>query len=208
MTTHARALRGGDRAELLDEDPRSPLVLAEISADRFAPARRRQHPDRVINVGIREQLLVNVAGGLALTGHAADRAHLRAVPGRAAVRAGQARLRPPGRRARCWSASAARSTRPTRGRTHQAPGTSRCSTRCPTGRSTCPGTPTRSRRCSARRSPATDRVYVRLDGAAQPGRPRRRRRAGHVVRRGGGADGRRGRADARRASSPPPRIST
>jgi transketolase len=52
---------------LLDDDPRTALVLADISADGFAPAAKR-HPDRVINVGIREQLLASVAGGLALTG--------------------------------------------------------------------------------------------------------------------------------------------
>ncbi|MCX5010632.1 transketolase [Streptomyces sp. NBC_00555] len=54
-------------SRLLDEDPRLALVLAEISMDGFLPAQRR-HPDRVINVGIREQLLVGVGGGLALTG--------------------------------------------------------------------------------------------------------------------------------------------
>ncbi|GAA4594849.1 transketolase [Actinoplanes octamycinicus] len=52
---------------LLDEDPRTALVLADISADVFAPALRR-HPDRALNVGIREQLMVGVGGGLALTG--------------------------------------------------------------------------------------------------------------------------------------------
>src|SRR2546421_1011529 len=52
---------------LLDQDPRTALVLAEISADAFTDAARR-HPDRVVNVGIREQLMVGVAGGLALTG--------------------------------------------------------------------------------------------------------------------------------------------
>jgi len=52
---------------LLNEDPRLALVLADISADSFAPA-RRAHPDRVINVGIREQLMTSVAGGLALSG--------------------------------------------------------------------------------------------------------------------------------------------
>ena len=54
-------------AALLDEDPRTAVVLADISADQFAPAMRR-HPDRVINVGIREGLMVGVGGGLALTG--------------------------------------------------------------------------------------------------------------------------------------------
>ena len=53
--------------ELLDGDPRLAVVLADISADQFAGAATR-HPDRVINVGIREQLLIGVAGGLALTG--------------------------------------------------------------------------------------------------------------------------------------------
>lgn len=52
---------------LLDEDPRVAVLLAEIGADGFAEARRR-HPDRVVNVGIREQLLVGAAAGMALTG--------------------------------------------------------------------------------------------------------------------------------------------
>ena len=52
---------------LLDEDPLAAVVLAEISADLFAKAAAR-HPERVLNVGIREQLMVSVAGGLALAG--------------------------------------------------------------------------------------------------------------------------------------------
>ncbi|MGW6406763.1 transketolase family protein [Streptomyces vinaceus] len=51
----------------LDEDPRLALVLAEITMDGFRPDQQR-HPERVINVGIREQLLIGVGGGLALTG--------------------------------------------------------------------------------------------------------------------------------------------
>jgi transketolase len=54
-------------AALLDQDPRLALVLADISAASFESA-RRAHPDRVINVGIREQLLVGASGGLALAG--------------------------------------------------------------------------------------------------------------------------------------------
>ncbi|MFF3596644.1 transketolase family protein [Kitasatospora indigofera] len=54
-------------SRLLDEDPRLALVLADISAAGFARAAER-HPDRVINVGIREQLLIGATGGLALTG--------------------------------------------------------------------------------------------------------------------------------------------
>ncbi|MFI0187308.1 transketolase family protein [Streptomyces sp. NPDC017082] len=54
-------------SRLLDEDPRVAVVLAEIGLDGFRDAARR-HPDRVINVGIREQLLIGAAAGLALTG--------------------------------------------------------------------------------------------------------------------------------------------
>jgi transketolase len=52
---------------LLDEEPRVAVVLAEIGAAQFARTRAR-HPDRVINVGIREQLLIGAGAGLALTG--------------------------------------------------------------------------------------------------------------------------------------------
>ncbi|WP_148573087.1 transketolase [Nocardioides caldifontis] len=52
---------------LLDEDPRVAVVLAEISRQYFPDAERR-HPGRVVNVGIREQLLVSVGAGMALAG--------------------------------------------------------------------------------------------------------------------------------------------
>ncbi|GAA0662162.1 transketolase [Streptomyces thermocarboxydovorans] len=54
-------------SRLLDEDPRVAVVLAEVGMAGFEAARRR-HPDRVVNVGIREQLLVGAASGMALTG--------------------------------------------------------------------------------------------------------------------------------------------
>ncbi|MET9403110.1 transketolase C-terminal domain-containing protein [Kitasatospora sp. NPDC002965] len=54
-------------ARLLEDDPRLAVVLADVSAAGFTGAARR-HPDRVINVGIREQLLIGTAGGLALAG--------------------------------------------------------------------------------------------------------------------------------------------
>ncbi|MFI1797365.1 transketolase family protein [Streptomyces sp. NPDC020379] len=54
-------------SQLLDTDPRLALVLADIGVAGFADA-QRAHPDRVINVGIREQLLVGTGAGLALTG--------------------------------------------------------------------------------------------------------------------------------------------
>ncbi|MGH8869563.1 MAG: transketolase family protein [Actinomycetes bacterium] len=53
--------------DLLDEDPSVALVLADISADLFRSASRR-HTDRVVNVGIREQLMVSAGAGLALAG--------------------------------------------------------------------------------------------------------------------------------------------
>ncbi len=53
--------------DLLDEDPRLAVVLADIGVAGFARTRHR-HPDRIINVGIREQLMISVASGLALAG--------------------------------------------------------------------------------------------------------------------------------------------
>lgn len=52
---------------MLDDDLSVALVLADISVSYFEEASRR-HPDRVVNVGIREQLAVNVGAGLALSG--------------------------------------------------------------------------------------------------------------------------------------------
>ena len=56
-------------ADALDSDPRVAIVLAEIDVARLRlrPGAQRQ-PRRVINVGIREQLMISVAGGLALEG--------------------------------------------------------------------------------------------------------------------------------------------
>ena len=53
--------------ELLDSNERVAIVLADISGDTFKEAQQK-HPLRRINVGIREQLLVNVAAGMALDG--------------------------------------------------------------------------------------------------------------------------------------------
>jgi len=54
-------------ANALDTDPRAAVVLADIGTHFFGDAKRK-HPDRVINVGIREQLMMGVAGGLAMCG--------------------------------------------------------------------------------------------------------------------------------------------
>lgn len=53
--------------ELIESDPSVAVVLADISTQYFGEA-ALMHPDRVINVGIREQLAVNVGAGLALSG--------------------------------------------------------------------------------------------------------------------------------------------
>ena len=56
-------------AQALDSDPRLAVVLADIGVDGFEAAGASQrHPQRVINVGIREQLMIGVAGGLAQEG--------------------------------------------------------------------------------------------------------------------------------------------
>jgi transketolase len=52
---------------ILDDDERVAVVLADISGDGLAPAAIR-HPDRVINVGIREQAMIGVAAGMSLAG--------------------------------------------------------------------------------------------------------------------------------------------
>jgi transketolase len=62
-----RTAFAAEATALLEEDPLAAVVLAEISADLFAKAAAR-HPERVLNVGIREQLMVSVGGGLALAG--------------------------------------------------------------------------------------------------------------------------------------------
>ena len=56
-------------SELLDENPRVAVVLADIGVSAFrASGAVHRHPDRVVNVGIREQLMTGVAAGLALEG--------------------------------------------------------------------------------------------------------------------------------------------
>ncbi|WP_405219183.1 transketolase family protein [Agrococcus sp. Ld7] len=65
--TGPRARFGQVVTELLDQRDDLALVYAEISGQYFEDA-SRAHPRRVINVGIREQLLVSTGAGLALNG--------------------------------------------------------------------------------------------------------------------------------------------
>jgi transketolase len=62
-----RAAFARTATDLLDEDPRVAIVLAEISGQYFGDALAR-HPDRVVNVGIMEATMVGVAAGFALEG--------------------------------------------------------------------------------------------------------------------------------------------
>ncbi len=55
--------------QLLDETQNVALVLADIGSSQFEAAGvTARHPDRVINVGIREQLMIGFAAGLAKEG--------------------------------------------------------------------------------------------------------------------------------------------
>jgi transketolase len=53
--------------DLIETDPNTALILADISSNYFRDAMAR-FPDRVINVGIMEQTAVSVAAGYALEG--------------------------------------------------------------------------------------------------------------------------------------------
>ena len=56
-------------SEALDDDARVAVVLADITTQQFRECGAlARHPDRVINAGIREQLMVSVAAGMALEG--------------------------------------------------------------------------------------------------------------------------------------------
>lgn len=67
MESTMRAQMAATVAELMDVDPRLFVVLADISEGSFDRA-SRQHPDRVINVGIMEQTMISLAAGVALEG--------------------------------------------------------------------------------------------------------------------------------------------
>jgi hypothetical protein len=135
--------------ELLAEDARAVAVLAEVGAGYLDPSAVAPVADRVINVGIREQLVIGVTGGLALAGMRPI-AHTFA-PFLVERPFEQVKL-DLGHRAwaRCWSARAARTTGRRAARPISATATSRCWTRSKAGRCMCPAIPTRSRRCCGR----------------------------------------------------------
>ena len=119
--------------------------------------------------------MVSVAGGLALTGLRPIVHIVRAVPGRARLGAGQARLRPPGRRR--GARQRRRLVRRIRVRADplQPAATWRCSTRSTAGPSTCPVTRPRSGRCCAGRRRTTDPSTSDCPVGPTPGPDRRRR---------------------------------
>jgi transketolase len=62
-----RAAFGASASALVAADDHVAVLLAEISTEYFAGA-LREHPDRVVNIGIMEQALVGVAAGFAMEG--------------------------------------------------------------------------------------------------------------------------------------------
>jgi transketolase len=54
-------------SDLIKQNDNIALVLADITAERFTDV-LRDFPDRVINAGIREQLMIGMTAGLALSG--------------------------------------------------------------------------------------------------------------------------------------------
>ena len=138
--------------ELLAADPRLALVLADITADSFAPARRR-FPDRVLNLGIREQLLVSVAGGLALAGLRPIAHTFASFLVERPFEQIKLDLNHQGVGAVLVSAGGSYDYSAS-GRTHQAPGDVALLDTLPAGPFTCPATPTRRNARSGRRPPA------------------------------------------------------
>ena len=67
MESTMRAQMAVTIGDLMAVDPRIFVVFADISGGYFEDT-SQQYPDRIINVGIREQLMVSAAAGMALEG--------------------------------------------------------------------------------------------------------------------------------------------
>ncbi|MGZ8176528.1 transketolase [Williamsia sp. SKLECPSW1] len=67
MTADPRTRFAETALSLVDEDPETAILYAEIAGQWFARDADLR-PDRVVNVGIREQLLVDAAAGMSLAG--------------------------------------------------------------------------------------------------------------------------------------------
>ncbi|MEQ0564766.1 transketolase [Amycolatopsis sp. NEAU-NG30] len=146
--------------QIVDADPDVAIVLADISAAQLAGAARR-HPDRVINVGIREQLLVSTGAGLALAGL---RPIVHTFPSFLVERAfEQVKLdfshQEAGGVLVSWGASYDMSTA---GRTHQSPGDVALIDSLPGWTVHVPGHPEEARRLLLESVPGDGRVYLRL----------------------------------------------
>jgi transketolase len=146
--------------EILDADPDVAVVLADISAAQLAGAARR-HPDRVINVGIREQLLVSTGAGLALAGL---RPIVHTFPSFLVERAfEQIKLDFSHQEAGGVLVSYGASyDMPTAGRTHQSPGDVLLMDSLPGWTVHVPGHPSEARRLLLESIPGDGRVYLRL----------------------------------------------
>ena len=165
----------------LEDDPRVAVVLADIGAGVAA----RAH-ERIFNVGIREQLMIGVAAGLALEGYRPVAHSYAPFLVERAVRAGQARPRPPGRSAPCSSRPARRTTPSTAGRTHQSPADVALVSRAPRlddPRSRPPGRARAARSRGARAATTASTSACRRRRNAQPVARRRPRRAAAGERR-------------------------
>ncbi|HET6707963.1 transketolase [Amycolatopsis sp.] len=145
---------------IVDADPDVAVVLADISAAQLADVARR-HPDRVINVGIREQLLVSTGAGLALAGL---RPIVHTFPSFLVERAfEQIKLdfshQEVGGVLVSWGASYDMSTA---GRTHQSPGDVALIDSLPGWTVHVPGHPAEAERLLLESIPGDGRVYLRL----------------------------------------------
>lgn len=167
--------------EALDADPRLAVVLADISAAQLSAAAAR-HPHRVINVGIREQLLISVAGGLALAGMRPVAHTFASFLVERPFEQVKLDLAHQGMGAVLMSSGASYDMAYA-GRTHQSPADVALLDTIPGWTVHVPGHPAEARRLLLEALPGADSVYLRLSEASNA-RPREGANV-EVVRRGG-----------------------